>query len=66
MDVRLAEYDAGVVDEIAGGDVVGAVDDDVVRCDEVERVGRCQFRFVSGELNERIEVGDAVTGGREL
>ena len=29
-DVRLAEHDAGVVDEVAGREVVGAVDDEVV------------------------------------
>ena len=38
VDVRLAGEHAGVVDQVAGGEVVGAVDDDVEVAEELERV----------------------------
>ncbi len=39
VDVGLAQQDAGVVDQIAGGEVVRAVGDDVVVLENVEGVG---------------------------
>ena len=40
VDVRLPQQHAGVVDEVARGEVVGAVEDDVVVAEDVERVRR--------------------------
>ena len=39
VDVRLAEQGARVVDQVAGREVVGAVGDDVVVLENLERVG---------------------------
>jgi len=59
VDVGLAEEDAGVVDEVAGGEVVGAVDDYVVILEEFESVGAGEFGLVGGDLDVGIEIGEA-------
>ena len=66
VHVRLAEQHARVVHEIARLEVVGAVDDDVVRPDDLERVARCERRLVRLDLDVRIEILDAVARRVEL
>src|SRR5690348_17879176 len=46
-----SEQRAGVVDEVARGEVVGAVGDDVVALEELERVGRVEQRVVRDSAN---------------
>jgi hypothetical protein len=45
IDVGLAEQDAGIVDEIASGEIVGTIDDDVEVPEEFEGVGAGELRF---------------------
>ena len=66
VDVGLAEQHAGVVDEIARGEVVGAVRDDVVRAEDVERVLARELGRVQVNLDFRVEVAQAFAGGFEL
>ena len=42
VDDRLVGHHRGVVEQIAGGEVIGSVDDDVVVLDDVEDVVRAQ------------------------
>ena len=66
VDIRLAEQHAGVVDEIARGEIVGAVHDDVVLADDVERVLRREPRLVGLHVHVGIEIGEASLGRLEL
>jgi len=45
VDIGLAEQDAGVVDEIARGEIVGAIDDDVEVLEKFEGVGAGELCF---------------------
>ena len=51
-----------VVDEVARGKIVGAVHDDVVVFQDVERVFAGEMRFESINLNIRIQVAQAIAG----
>ena len=66
VNVRFAEQDAGIVGEIAGGEVVGAIDHDVVLANDVERIGCREPRFVQLGPDVRIDVRDAVAGRSEF
>ena len=57
VDVGLAEQDARVVDEIARGEIVGAVDDDVEILEEVEGVFAGELGFECFDLNVGIQIG---------
>ena len=61
VGIRLAEQHAGVVDEVARREVVGAVDDDVVRREQIERVRGRERRLVEIDLHVRV---DARAGDR--
>jgi hypothetical protein len=66
VDVGRAEGDAGVVDGIAGGEVVGAVDHEGVVGGEGAGVGRGEPRPVARDPDVRVEVGEPVGGGIDL
>src|SRR5207247_5344757 len=66
VDVRLAQQNAGVVDEVARREVIGAVDDNVVRLQDVEGVGRGQLRLVEVDLHLRVDRLQAVLRRLEL
>ena len=63
VNVGLAEQHAGIVHQIARGEIVRAVDDDVVVLEKIERVLAGQARFVRVDLNFRIQIAQMV-GGR--
>jgi hypothetical protein len=63
VHVRDAEQHAGVVDEIAGREVVGAVDDHVVAAEDVERVGGGEARLVRRDVDVRVDRGEPVARG---
>src|SRR5262249_17316897 len=63
VDVRLAQQHAGVVDQVAGREVVGAVDDDVVGPEDVQGVGAGEARLVEIDLDLGVD-GAAVVAGR--
>ena len=65
-DVRLAQQDTGVVDEVARREVVGAVDDDVVVADDVEGVARVERHVVTDDLDVRVDAMDGGLGGLGL
>src|SRR5216684_3067300 len=62
-DVGLAEQHARVVDQVAGGEVVGAVHDQVVGLEHLHRVVGVQPLFVHDHVHQRVEFLDAVPGG---
>ena len=66
IGVRLPEKDAGVVHEVAGGEVVGAVGDHVVVAENVERVVRRKAHFVRDDLHVRVDVLQTLSRGLEL
>ena len=57
---------AGVVHAVAGGEVVGAVDDDVVVLDQVEHVFAVDDGLVLDELEIGVEVLEPPGGGFDL
>ena len=64
VDVRLfLREHAGVVREIARGEIVRAVDDDVVRANDVESVLAGETRIVKDHIDVRIEGVDGFPGG---
>ncbi len=68
VDVRLAEQHAGVVDEVARREVVGAVDDDVVAAEQIERVGRgerisCAITLTCGFSSFSVSFAESSFGG---
>ena len=66
VDVGLAQQHAGVVDQIAGGEVVGAVGDDVVVLEDLEGVGAGEHGLVLDDVESGIEGGELFFGGVEL
>src|SRR3712207_8323621 len=54
-DVRLAEDHRGVVHQVAGGEVVGAVEDQVVVAEDVEHVRGVEPRLVQPHLDRSEE-----------
>ena len=55
VGVGLAGEDAGVVDQVAGLEVVGAVGDDVVVLEDFERVGAGEHGVVLDDVHEGVE-----------
>src|SRR6266481_470953 len=66
VHVRLFQQNTCVVDEIARGEIVGAVYDDIEVLEELERVGAGQLRLERLDLNVRIEIREARAGGFAL
>src|SRR6266849_5343844 len=66
VHIGLAEQNARVVDEIARGEIVGAIDDDIEVLEKFERVGASQLRLKRLDLNVRIEVREARARGFAL
>ena len=63
---RLPRQIAGIADEIAGGEVVRAVGDDVVAADDIERVAGVEPRLVRLDVHMRIEPGDRLPRALDL
>src|SRR5581483_10921665 len=57
---------AGIAHQVAGGEVVGAVGDDVVAGDEVEGIGGVDARRVGLHAHVRVEPGDRLPGAVDL
>ena len=55
-DVRLAEQHRGVVDQVAGREVVGAVDDEVVAGEDLEHVVVVEPRVVHDHVHVRVDL----------
>src|SRR4029077_3384913 len=66
VHVGLAEQNAGVIDEITRGEIVGAVDDDVKVLEKFKRVGAGQLRSEGLDLNVGIEIRKAGARGFAL
>src|SRR5688572_23363080 len=58
VHVGEAELHAGVVDEVARGEVVGAVDHDLVAAQDILDVAGVEARLVPDELDVRVEGGE--------
>ena len=66
VDVRNAEQHRGVVDQIPRGEVIGAVDDEVVTPRNLECVGGGDSRCVRLDVNVRVDVAQPFARGIEL
>ena len=66
VSVGLSEDHARIVDEIPRREVVGAVEDDVIVAEDLERVLRGQRGLVAVDLERRIERREAVLRRGEL
>src|SRR5690242_8835938 len=66
VDVGLAQQYARVVREIARREVIGAVDDDVVVANDVERVLGGETRLVGLDVDVRIHVANTLSRRLEL
>ena len=64
--VRLAEQHAGVVDQVAGGEVVRPVQDQVVRPEDVQRVVGVQPLLVQDHVDVRVDLGDRLLRRQRL
>src|SRR6266511_2463970 len=64
--VRLALEHAGVVDQVAGGEVVGAVHDQVVVADDPAGVLGGEPGLVEGDLDVGVDLADLVAGALQL
>ena len=60
------ELDAGVVEQVAAREVVGAVDDDVVARDDVDDVGGVEARVVGDDVDVGIEHREGLLGRVDL
>ena len=58
VDVRLLQQHAGVVGEVAGGEIVRAVHHDVVGADDVQGVLAGEAGVVKDDLDVRVEAAD--------
>ena len=65
-DERALGEIAGVVDEIARGEIVGAVGDDVVAGDDLDGVLRLEPRGVEARLDMRVQALDALCRASRL
>ncbi len=63
VDVGLLQQHAGVVGEVARGEVVGAVHHDVVGADDLEGVLAGQAGVMQHDLDVRVEAVDGFPGG---
>ena len=66
VDERATRQDGGVVVEVAGGERIGAVDDEVVGGEERKGVGGGDALGVLDDLDERIGGAEAAGGGDDL
>src|SRR5699024_11810158 len=64
--VGLFQDDAGVIDQIAGGEVVGSVENQVAVAKDVQRVVRLQAFLVKDHLDVGVDLLDTVSGGLGL
>ena len=66
VDQRLGQEEGRVVAEIPGGKVIGAIDDDVIRSEHIERVARVDVQVVLDNLHVRVDRADRMGGGLDL
>src|SRR5690242_21660786 len=66
VDVWFVEKHTRVIDEVARGEIIGAVDDNVVFTKQVERVRTREARLVGIDANLRIHPGQAFLGGLDF
>jgi len=66
VGVGLAGQDAGVVDEELGGEIVGAVDDEVIAGNDGGNIGRTDPLLVSVDRHIRIDGAHLFGGGNYL
>ena len=59
-DVGLARQHRGIVHQITGGEVVGAVENQVVLLEQLDGVVRLQPNLVQPDLDERVDLLDRV------
>src|SRR5271165_4604949 len=60
VNVGFAEQDAGVVHQVARGEIVGSIDDDVVVLEKIEGVLAREASFERVDLNQRVQVAQVL------
>ena len=64
--MRLVRQYRGVVDQVAGGEVVGAVDDEVVVGEQRDGIVGRQPKLVQCNGDERVDLGEGIAGAVRL
>ena len=64
-DERSAETDRGVGEEVARGEVIGAIQDDIIRCEQRQRVGGGQRVGDGLDAHAGVDSADRVSGVAE-
>src|SRR5690348_2163959 len=60
VNIRLSQQNASIVHQVPGGEIVRAVDDDVIVAEDIERVLGSQPRLVGNHLHVWIDIADGV------
>ena len=66
IDIRFFEEHTGIIGEITGSKIIGAVDDDIERADNLEGVAAGEPAFVQDQLHLGIEPMNCISGGLRL
>ena len=66
VDIRFPQKGARVVDEIAGGKIIGAVDHHIIVAEKIECIVGTQGKFVGHHVHVGIEFGNRATGRLHL
>src|SRR5262249_10503439 len=63
VNIRFMQKDAGIVDQITGWEIVGAINDDVIVFEDLHDIFGRKLGAISGDLDVGIDRSDAVFGG---
>ena len=62
VDIRFTQKGAGIVDEVACGKIIGAIDHDVVVAEKIEGVVGTESDFVGDDFDVGIKFGNSAAG----
>jgi hypothetical protein len=62
VDIRFTQKGAGIVDKVASGKIIGAIDHDVVVAEKIESVIRTESDFVGDDFDVRIKFRNSAAG----
>src|SRR6185312_10622161 len=63
VDIRLLEQDAGVVGQVTGREIIGAVDDDIILGDDLHRIFAAETCVMDDNFTGWIDAEDGFLGG---
>ena len=62
VDIRFTQKGAGIVDKVASGKIIGAIDNDVVVAEKIESVVGTECDFVGDDFDVGIKFGNGAAG----